>query len=276
MSAPDADGIVFRTDADLRPEGRSGPLTRTLDAYEAYWERWAQTWEFQALIKARPVAGDAELGARFIDAAAAVRLARGARSRRRARGARDEGASRERDAPPQGLADRELKRGRGGIRDIEFAVQLLQLVHGRHDESVRSANTLDALEQLADWRVRRARRRPRSSTTPTGILRTVEHRLQLWDEQQTHTLPTDDAARTRLARVLGFRDRGGAVGASSASTPTTAPNRRACARSTSSCSSRRCSTRSPAPARSPARRPRSGWPRSASSTSSRPAPRCAS
>ena len=108
----------------------------------------------------------------------------------------------------RGLDDRELKRGRGGIRDIEFAVQLLQLVHGRHDPSIRSANTLDALDA--------ARRPPGTSTTATPapfdaayrFLRTVEHRLQLWDEQQTHTLPTDDAARTRLARVLGYRDRG--------------------------------------------------------------------
>ena len=68
MTEPTADGIVFRTDADLRPEGRSGALSRGLDAYEAYWERWAQTWELQALIKARPVAGDAELGDAFVTA----------------------------------------------------------------------------------------------------------------------------------------------------------------------------------------------------------------
>src|SRR5262249_7983402 len=67
MSAPTADGIVFRTDADLRPEGRSGPLSRTLNAYWAYYERWAQPWEFQALLKARPVAGDTELGRRFLE-----------------------------------------------------------------------------------------------------------------------------------------------------------------------------------------------------------------
>ncbi len=105
----------------------------------------------------------------------------------------------------KGLGDRELKRGRGGIRDIEFAVQLLQLVHGRDDESVRSPTTLDALHELADGgyvdradadRLDRAYR----------FLRTVEHRLQLYDEQQTHRIPSDEQARTRLARVLGYRD----------------------------------------------------------------------
>ncbi len=105
----------------------------------------------------------------------------------------------------KGLAERELKRGRGGIRDIEFAVQLLQLVHGRQDESVRSPTTLDALHELASGgyvdrtdadRLERAYR----------FLRTVEHRIQLYDEQQTHVIPSDEHARTRLARVLGYRD----------------------------------------------------------------------
>ena len=204
MSGSTTDGIVFRTDADLRPEGRSGPLTRTLESYEAYWDRWAQTWEFQALIKARPVAGDAELGRNFLDATTervwpdvldpgAVREVRVMKARAESETAR------------RGLTDRELKRGRGGIRDVEFAVQLLQLVHGRHDESVRSANTLEALSALAaaDY-VERA-----DATLLDDAyrgLRTVEHRLQLWDEQQTHTLPADVEARSRLARVLGYRD----------------------------------------------------------------------
>ena len=205
MAHPTAEGIVFRTDADLRPEGRSGPLSRSLDAYVAHYERWAQPWEFQALIKARVVAGDRELGERFLtevqpfvwppvlnpDAVREIRTMK----------ARAESEMRRR-----GLSDRELKRGPGGIRDIEFAVQLLQLVHGRHDETIRSRNTLEALGLLAragyvdDDDARRLERAYRS-------LRTVEHRLQIWDEQQTHTLPSDTASRTRLARVLGYRDR---------------------------------------------------------------------
>ncbi len=206
MSAPTADGIVFRTDVALRPEGRSGSLARGLDGYAAYYERWAQAWEFQSLIKARPVAGDADLGRRFVeliqpfvwpevldpDAIRSVRTMK----------ARSEGEMQRR-----GLADREVKRGRGGIRDIEFAVQLLQLVHGRHDPSVRSANTLDALTQLSAGGYIETDD-ARQLDDAYQFLRTVEHRLQLQDEQQTHTVPTDLVARTRLARVLGYRDRG--------------------------------------------------------------------
>ena len=145
MGAPDVDGIVFRTDAALRPEGRAGALSRTLQAYAAYWERWAQTWELQALIKARPLAGDRDLGAAFVARAArfvwpdvldpdAVREVRAMKART------------EEMLQRRGVADRELKRGHGGIRDIEFAVQLLQLVHGRSDPAVRSRNTLEGLE----------------------------------------------------------------------------------------------------------------------------------
>jgi [glutamine synthetase] adenylyltransferase / [glutamine synthetase]-adenylyl-L-tyrosine phosphorylase len=206
MTAPSADGIVFRTDADLRPEGRSGPLSRTLEAYRAYYERWARPWEFQALLKARPVAGDDHLGTRFLETAQpfvwpdvldpdAVRSVRAMKARA------------ESEMNRRGLTDREVKRGRGGIRDVEFAVQLLQLVHGRHDASVRSPSTLDALAQLAAGGYIE-RDDARQLDDAYRFLRTVEHRLQLQDEQQTHTMPTDIAARTRLARVLGYRDRG--------------------------------------------------------------------
>jgi glutamate-ammonia-ligase adenylyltransferase len=204
MSAPSEDGIVFRTDANLRPEGRQGQLSRTLDSYTAYYDEWARNWEFQALVKARPVAGDRELGERFMAVATprvwpekldpdAIREIRSMKERA------------EEITTRQGTSDRELKRGRGGIRDIEFAVQLLQLVHGREDVSVRSPTTLDALHELADGgyveradadRLDRAYR----------FLRTVEHRLQLYDEQLTHLIPADEQARVRLARVLGYRD----------------------------------------------------------------------
>jgi glutamate-ammonia-ligase adenylyltransferase len=208
MARPTAEGIVFRTDADLRPEGRSGPLSRSLDAYAAYYDRWAQHWEFQALIKARVVAGDRDLGERFLERVAPFVwpevLNPDAVREIRAMKARAEGEMRRR-----GLSDRELKRGTGGIRDIEFAVQLLQLVHGRHDTSLRSRNTLEALGQLGRAGYVEhddARRLDRAYRS----LRTVEHRLQLWDEQQTHTLPSDLEGRTRLARVLGYRDRANA------------------------------------------------------------------
>jgi [glutamine synthetase] adenylyltransferase / [glutamine synthetase]-adenylyl-L-tyrosine phosphorylase len=204
MTTPTADGIVFRTDANLRPEGRSGPLTRTIESYASYYDGWARTWEFQALIKARPVAGDSRLGERFMTLTTprvwpekldpdAIREIRAMKERA------------EDITERQGLSERELKRGRGGIRDIEFAVQLLQLVHGRNDDSVRSPTTLDALHELANGgyvdrpdadRLDRAYR----------FLRDVEHRIQLYDEQQTHTIPSEIEARTRLARVLGYRD----------------------------------------------------------------------
>jgi glutamate-ammonia-ligase adenylyltransferase len=204
MSAASEDGIVFRTDANLRPEGREGPLSRTLASYVAYYDEWARNWEFQALIKARPVAGDPQLGQRFMS----IATPRVWPERLDADAIREIRAMKERAeeiTERKGIGDRELKRGRGGIRDIEFAVQLLQLVHGREDDTVRSPTTLDALHELADGgyveradadRLDRAYR----------FLRTVEHRLQLYDEQQTHLIPSDEPARVRLARVLGYRD----------------------------------------------------------------------
>jgi glutamate-ammonia-ligase adenylyltransferase len=204
MTTPTADGIVFRTDADLRPEGRAGALSRTIDSYESWYEQWARSWEFQALLKARPVAGDADLGVRYFEMTRhhvwPDRLDPDAVREARAMKARSEEETRK-----KGLTDRELKRGRGGIRDVEFAVQLLQLVHGRHDESVRSPTTLDALVELADAGYVERADAERLAEAYT-FLRTLEHRIQLWDEQQTHTLPSDEAVRVRLARVMAFRD----------------------------------------------------------------------
>src|SRR5207244_7367902 len=110
---------------NLRPEGRNGPLTRSLRSYEAYWERWAQPWEFQALLKVRPVAGDPDLGRRFCEAAAArvfpERLDPDAVTAIRRMKARVEGSVQARAG-----GERQVKLGPGGLRDIEFAVQLLQ------------------------------------------------------------------------------------------------------------------------------------------------------
>ncbi len=196
----------YRVDVDLRPEGRDGPLVRSLESYEAYWERWAHTWEFQALLKARPVAGDAELGAAFLERAQ-KRVWERPFTLDDLRAVRSMKARSEEMMAKKGLTDREVKRGRGGIRDIEFSVQLLQLVHGRADPALRSPTTLDALAELgssgyidpSDARALDAAYR---------LLRTVEHRLQLVHEQQVHTLPapTDLVGRDRLARVMGYRD----------------------------------------------------------------------
>jgi glutamate-ammonia-ligase adenylyltransferase len=195
---------AWRIDLDLRPEGRAGPLARTLASYLAYWDRWAETWEFQALLKARAVAGDMALASGFEEEAAARVWGRpfGADQLRQVRQLK---ARAEEAVSRQGLADRELKRGKGGIRDIEFAVQLLQLVHGRADPRLRSPSTLPALRALAGGGYVSAEDAA-DLESAYGFLRTVEHRLQLYEGQQVHTLPASEAARTRLARVLGYRD----------------------------------------------------------------------
>jgi glutamate-ammonia-ligase adenylyltransferase len=204
MSEPTEDGLVFRTDADLRPEGRAGALSRTLDSYAAWYERWSRPWEFQALLKARPVAGERKLGRRFMELTRPLvwpdlldpDMIREARSMK---------ARSETQLAHRGLSERELKRGPGGIRDVEFAVQLLQLVHGRHDPEIRSPTTLEALGQLTAGGYVEEYDGARLTDAYT-FLRTVEHRLQLRDETQTHTLPADLAGRRVLARVLGYRD----------------------------------------------------------------------
>lgn len=202
MAAPSSEGIVWRTDADLRPEGRSGKLVRSVAGYVSYWERWADTWEFQALIKARPCAGDSSVGEQFATAASRYvwpeTLRPDALDELRAMKARAEA-----QLARTGTADRQVKLGPGGIRDVEFAVQLLQLVHGRHDPTIRSPNTLEALGQLANAGYI-AHADAEVLANSYTKLRTVEHRLQLLDEKQVHSLPADDASLERLARVLGY------------------------------------------------------------------------
>ncbi len=203
-SVMDVARTCFRVDADLRPEGRSGPLTRSLESYLNYWERWAQPWEFQALLKARAVGGDAELGAAFTTEAAARVWGRpfGADE---LRSLRDLKARAEEHIARQGLESSEVKRGRGGIRDIEFAVQLLQLVHGRADAALRSPNTLEALAELGNAGYV-APRDTSDLADAYRFLRAVEHRLQLVEEQQAHRIPSNGPAHEHLARVLGYRD----------------------------------------------------------------------
>ena len=194
----------FRVDANLRPEGRDGPLVRTIESYEAYWDRWAEPWEFQALLKARPVAGDRALGARFHETAQRWLWSHPFRSED-LRSLRAMKQRAEHEVARRGLGDRELKRGPGGIRDIEFTVQLLQLVHGHADRGLRSATTLVALAEMTAAGYIDPDDGARLADAYT-LLRTVEHRLQLVDEQQVHTVPTDPGALDHLARVLGYRD----------------------------------------------------------------------
>ncbi|HEY4022834.1 MAG TPA: bifunctional [glutamine synthetase] adenylyltransferase/[glutamine synthetase]-adenylyl-L-tyrosine phosphorylase [Pseudonocardiaceae bacterium] len=203
---------AFEVDAALRPEGKSGKLVRTLDGHASYYERWARTWEFQALLKARPVAGDPELGQDYLDVVRPLVWTAGDRDGFVA----DVQAMRRRveDHVPTELLDRELKLGRGGLRDVEFAVQLLQLVHGRGDESLRSPSTTEALAALgAGGYV--GREDAAGLGEDYRFLRNIEHRLQLRKLRRTHLFPAfDDEPELRwLARAAGIAPhRGRAAG----------------------------------------------------------------
>jgi [glutamine synthetase] adenylyltransferase / [glutamine synthetase]-adenylyl-L-tyrosine phosphorylase len=193
------EGSIFPVDPNLRPEGRHGPLVRTLASHLAYYDRWAKTWEFQALLKARPCAGDLDLGQKYTDAVTPLVW----RASQRENFVEDVQAMRRRVVAtlPSNMAGRELKLGPGGLRDIEFAVQLLQLVHGRTDERLRVPATLPALQALADGGyVGRA-----DADDLAGayrFLRQTEHLLQLYQLRRTHTLPEDPAVLRRLGRAL--------------------------------------------------------------------------
>ncbi len=197
------EGSIFPVDPNLRPEGRAGPLVRTLASHLAYYERWAKTWEFQALLKARPVAGDMALGQAYADTLGPLVW----QAARREHFVEDVQAMRrrvEQSLPPR-QAGRELKLGPGGLRDIEFAVQLLQLVHGRTDEALRSPATLPALAALAAGGYV-----GRADADELGaayrFLRRTEHLLQLNRLSRTHTLPDDPAVLRRLGRAMRFND----------------------------------------------------------------------
>ncbi|MER8182688.1 bifunctional [glutamine synthetase] adenylyltransferase/[glutamine synthetase]-adenylyl-L-tyrosine phosphorylase [Kitasatospora sp. NPDC094015] len=193
------EGTIWPVDANLRPEGRNGPLVRTLASHLAYYQRWAKTWEFQALLKARPVAGDAELGAAYVEATAPLVWQAAARENFVA----DVQQMRRRvvEAIPATEVGRQLKLGPGGLRDVEFAVQLLQLVHGRTDPALRSGNTLEALAALsAGGYVGRAD--AASLDVAYRFLRSLEHRIQLHRLRRTHLVPTDPDDLRRLARSL--------------------------------------------------------------------------
>ena len=195
------EGTLWPVDAGLRPEGRSGPLVRTVSSHAAYYSRWAKTWEFQALLKARPIAGDADLGRRYLEAVTPLVWSVADRPDFVA----DVQAMRRRvmDHLAHGVAEREVKLGPGGLRDIEFAVQLLQLVHGRTDLSLRVADTLSALAALtAGGYVGRAD--GARLVEAYRFLRTLEHRLQLRHLRRTHVVPTDPAALRWLGRSMGF------------------------------------------------------------------------
>lgn len=199
-SAPGDEAPLWTLDAGLRPEGKDGPLVRTLGSMVDYYERWAQNWEFQALLKARACAGDLDLGESLLSAvepqvwSAASRpgFVRGMQDMRR--DVEDSVRASERG--------REIKLSAGGLRDVEFTVQLLQLVHGQTDPNIHSANTLDAIEQLVT-RGYIGRKHAQDLAEAYRFLRLTEHRIQLQAMRRTHSLPSSTSAQRALARSVG-------------------------------------------------------------------------
>ncbi|OJZ73333.1 bifunctional glutamine-synthetase adenylyltransferase/deadenyltransferase [Mycobacterium paraffinicum] len=202
-----ASSAFFQVDAGLRPEGRSGELVRTVESHIAYYQRWAKTWEFQALLKARAAVGDQELAERYLSALMPMVWVACEREdfvvevqamRRRVE-----------QLVPADVRGREIKLGSGGLRDVEFAVQLLQLVHGRSDDSLHVASTVDALAALGQGGYV-GREDAANLTASYEFLRLLEHRLQLQRLKRTHLLPDaeDEEAVRWLARAAHIRPDG--------------------------------------------------------------------
>ena len=194
---------LWEVDPNLRPEGKDGALVRTLESHIAYYERWAHDWEFQALLKARPLAGDRALGEAYrrgLDPMIWQASSRPGFVEQVQR-------MRERvtDNIPADQVDYQIKLGPGGLRDIEFTIQLLQLVHGAQDESVRALDTLGALQALS-----RAGYvgRPEAAEFDHAYrtLRVLEHRIQLGALKRSHVMPRDEEALRVLARHTKLAD----------------------------------------------------------------------
>jgi len=205
-STPSAEPALWEVDAALRPEGKNGPLVRTLDSHLTYYRRWAKTWEFQALLKARHAAGDADLSQAYLQSIGPMVW----EAVNRENFVQDAQAMRRRveENVPVAEADRQIKLGRGGLRDVEFTVQLLQLVHGRVDADIRSPNTLDALAALSEAGYV-GRDHAAELAECYQFLRLLEHRIQLFRMRRTHLFPTAEEDVRRLSRSVGL----GAAGA---------------------------------------------------------------
>jgi [glutamine synthetase] adenylyltransferase / [glutamine synthetase]-adenylyl-L-tyrosine phosphorylase len=202
FSTRDPVGALFRIDLRLRPEGSAGPLARSLESMENYYAGFGETWERIALIKARRIAASRELAYEFLRQHQPFIYPRSptpdlldeiANIKRRI----------ERDALGKDKLDRDVKLGRGGIREIEFVVQTLQFIHGGRHAFLQETSTLNALRALAELELI-----PRAEVVDLDrayrFLRQVEHRLQIEAEQQTHTVPRDPITLKRLARSIGF------------------------------------------------------------------------
>ena len=199
MDQPDVEPALWQVDANLRPEGKSGALVRTLESHLAYYDKWAENWEFQALLKANPIAGNLELGKQYKAAVQPLVWS----SSKRTNFVESVQQMRERVSEniPVAEADRQIKLGPGGLRDVEFTVQLLQLVHGRSDASVRAPDTLTAIHQLVEGGYI-SRTDGQEFAEHYGFLRVLEHRIQLMNLRRTHLMPVESSSIRALARSL--------------------------------------------------------------------------
>ncbi len=203
ISGVEIEPPLWEVDANLRPEGKQGALVRTLDSHLSYYARWAKSWEFQALLKARPLAGDLALGERYVAAVHPLVWTSAARenfvdSVQRMR-------ERVTEHIPAAEVASQIKLGPGGIRDIEFTVQLLQLVHGLTDDRIRQRGTLDAIEALvSEGYIGRAE--AGVFARDYRVLRVLEHRVQLRHLRRTHLMPERPEDRRVLARASGLAD----------------------------------------------------------------------
>ena len=203
VSRATPDGTLYRVDLRLRPEGDTGPLCRSLESYENYYAEWGQTWERMMLIKARHVAGDESLSAEFLEMIQPFRYppALSADVLREVAAVKDRI---ETEVVGADELERNVKLGRGGIREIEFIAQSLQILHAGKLPFLQTAQTLSCLAKLAQYKLL-TEEEAQQLDAAYRFLRDVEHRLQMEENQQTHILPADSAARRRLARLMDCR-----------------------------------------------------------------------
>lgn len=195
-------GAAYRVDFRLRPDGSRGPLAISLAAALTYYDSKGRTWERQAYVKARPIAGDLELGKDFLKTLEPW-IYRRFLSRADISGIKALKRRIEERAERQGADVRDVKTGHGGIRDIEFAIQFLQLLNGSDLPEIRTGNTLEALSSLEKTGC--LTHTERSILEPNyEMLRKLEHRLQIMFDLQTHTLPTEQAEIGKLAIRMGY------------------------------------------------------------------------
>ena len=197
------EGFVFRTDLRLRPLGRHGPLVQSVGSALLYYESWGQCWERSALIKARAVAGDKELGLQFLRDVEPF-MYRRYLDFTTVEELREMKMRIERELLDAKGQERNVKLGRGGIREIEFFTQALQLINGGYEPKIREHNTLRALELLAHFDLISPRDKNNLSRA-YRFLRDVEHKLQMFQEGHTHDIPAGEEEECALARRLGYR-----------------------------------------------------------------------